>query len=305
MPARSLRTPSYRLHKPTGQAVVTLDGRDFYLGKHGTPASRAEYDRLIAEWLANGRAAPRPPVPPTARTSRSTSCSWPSSAAPRPTTARAAEPPGRSRTSGTRSAHSGELYGHTAGPGLRPLAAEGGPSGDHRVRPLPQRGQPAGPDHRPGLQVGRRRRSMVPPSVHHGLKAVAGLRKGPLRRPGVRAGPAGPRGVRGRHPAPRLPAGLGDGRAAAAHRHAAGRGLHDADGRPRHVGPGLGLYPRIAQDGAPRAGAADLPRPPGPGGPPALAPARPGGLPVLAPPRPRRSEHAAMRAGAGRSKVRR
>lgn len=49
------RPPSYRLHKPTGQAVVTLNGRDSYLGRHGTPASRAEYDRLIAEWLANGR----------------------------------------------------------------------------------------------------------------------------------------------------------------------------------------------------------------------------------------------------------
>src|SRR4051794_36589555 len=53
----SVRTPSYRLHRPTGQAVVTLNGRDLYLGKHGTPASRAEYDRVIAEWLANGRRA--------------------------------------------------------------------------------------------------------------------------------------------------------------------------------------------------------------------------------------------------------
>jgi len=51
----SSRTPSYRLHKPTGQAVVTLDGRDFYLGRFGSTASRAEYDQLVAEWLANGR----------------------------------------------------------------------------------------------------------------------------------------------------------------------------------------------------------------------------------------------------------
>jgi hypothetical protein len=49
------RTPSYCLHKSTAQAVVTFDGRDFYLGKHGTPSSLAEYGRLIAEWLANGR----------------------------------------------------------------------------------------------------------------------------------------------------------------------------------------------------------------------------------------------------------
>ena len=50
--------PSYRLHKPTGQAVVTLDGRDIYLGRHGVPQSRECYDRLIAQWLANGRKMP-------------------------------------------------------------------------------------------------------------------------------------------------------------------------------------------------------------------------------------------------------
>jgi len=49
------RVPSYRRHKPTGQAVVTLNGRDIYLGRYGTRASRAEYDRLIGEWLAAGR----------------------------------------------------------------------------------------------------------------------------------------------------------------------------------------------------------------------------------------------------------
>jgi hypothetical protein len=53
--SRRMWTPSYHLHKPSGQAVVTLDGRDIYLGKHDTPESRREYDRLIAEWLANGR----------------------------------------------------------------------------------------------------------------------------------------------------------------------------------------------------------------------------------------------------------
>lgn len=55
MPSKPARTPSYRLHRPTGQAVVTLNGRDLYLGKHGTPQSLAEYDRVIAEWLAAGR----------------------------------------------------------------------------------------------------------------------------------------------------------------------------------------------------------------------------------------------------------
>src|SRR5262245_36698649 len=52
---RTNRPPSYRLHRPTGQAVVTLDRRDHYLGRHGTPESLSEYDRLIALWLSQGR----------------------------------------------------------------------------------------------------------------------------------------------------------------------------------------------------------------------------------------------------------
>lgn len=49
------RLPSYRLHKSTGQAVVSLSGRDVYLGQHGTEASREKYDRVVQEWLAAGR----------------------------------------------------------------------------------------------------------------------------------------------------------------------------------------------------------------------------------------------------------
>lgn len=47
--------PKYRHHRPSGQAVVTLNGRDFYLGVHGTRTSRQEYDRIVGEWQANGR----------------------------------------------------------------------------------------------------------------------------------------------------------------------------------------------------------------------------------------------------------
>ena len=36
MPKRNI--PNYRLHKASGQAVVELDGRTFYLGKHGSKA---------------------------------------------------------------------------------------------------------------------------------------------------------------------------------------------------------------------------------------------------------------------------
>jgi hypothetical protein len=56
MPKRNI--PNYRLHKATGQAIVELAGRRFYLGKHGSKASREEYERRVAEYLGNGRKLP-------------------------------------------------------------------------------------------------------------------------------------------------------------------------------------------------------------------------------------------------------
>jgi integrase len=50
--------PNYRLHKASGQAFVELGGRRFYLGKHGSKASREEYERRIGEYLGNGRQLP-------------------------------------------------------------------------------------------------------------------------------------------------------------------------------------------------------------------------------------------------------
>ena len=35
-----------------------LNGRDFYLGKVGSPKSRGEFDRLMAEWLTHCRRLP-------------------------------------------------------------------------------------------------------------------------------------------------------------------------------------------------------------------------------------------------------
>jgi hypothetical protein len=57
---RKPRVPSYRLHKPSGNAVVTLAGKDIYLGTYNCPESREAYDRRIGEWLASGRQAPAP-----------------------------------------------------------------------------------------------------------------------------------------------------------------------------------------------------------------------------------------------------
>jgi integrase len=49
------RIPSLRLHRPSGQAVVTLAGTDRYLGRYGSPEAKQAYDRLLGEWLAAGR----------------------------------------------------------------------------------------------------------------------------------------------------------------------------------------------------------------------------------------------------------
>jgi hypothetical protein len=52
--SRRSRVPKLTLHKPTGQARVYLRGRQFYLGKHSSPAATEKYHRLIAEYLRTG-----------------------------------------------------------------------------------------------------------------------------------------------------------------------------------------------------------------------------------------------------------
>jgi integrase len=47
--------PPYRHHKASGQAVVWIGGKDRYLGKWKSPGSRAEYNRVVAEWMAGSR----------------------------------------------------------------------------------------------------------------------------------------------------------------------------------------------------------------------------------------------------------
>ena len=56
-PSKSV--PALRKHKASGKAIVTLNGRDHYLGLFGSDASKQKYDQLIGEWLANGRQMPK------------------------------------------------------------------------------------------------------------------------------------------------------------------------------------------------------------------------------------------------------
>jgi integrase len=60
MPRKS-QVPSYKLHKPSGQARVIIGGKHLYLGAFGSPESRQAYARLIAERLAPTLTEPSTP----------------------------------------------------------------------------------------------------------------------------------------------------------------------------------------------------------------------------------------------------
>lgn len=57
------KIPRLRLHKSSGRAVVTLNGKDVYLGVYGSPEADAAYEREIGEWLARNK---RPSTPSAA-----------------------------------------------------------------------------------------------------------------------------------------------------------------------------------------------------------------------------------------------
>jgi integrase len=174
---RSSRPPSYRLHKPSGQAVVTLGDRDIYLGRYNSTESRAEYDRIIAEWLAHGRRLPasasgRGGADPTVNELILAYLKFadgyyrkngePTS---EPANLKLALRPLR------------RLYGHTPGREFGPLA----------LKAVRQAMIDSGLcRNEVNKRIGKVVRAfkwavaeeMVPPSVHHGLRAVSGLRKG-------------------------------------------------------------------------------------------------------------------------------
>jgi len=47
------KKPGYWFHKPSGQAYVRINGKDHYLGEHGSLESRDRYDELIRDWTLN------------------------------------------------------------------------------------------------------------------------------------------------------------------------------------------------------------------------------------------------------------
>ena len=62
MPSKSLRIPNYRLHKPSGQARVIINGRHIYLGTFGSLESWEKYHRVVAERFGGGIAQSPPTV---------------------------------------------------------------------------------------------------------------------------------------------------------------------------------------------------------------------------------------------------
>ncbi len=54
--SRTIHVPKLRKHSKG--SVVVLDGKYVYCGPYGSAEAQQKYDRLIAEWLANGRRLP-------------------------------------------------------------------------------------------------------------------------------------------------------------------------------------------------------------------------------------------------------
>jgi integrase len=171
--ANPSRIPAYCKHKGTGQAVVYLNGRSVYLGKHGTAASKQEYERVIQEWLAHGRQLPGAN---DLTVNELILAYWEQHCRQH---YRKADGTPTTRQQLVRMALRPlkELYGGTAAAAFGPLALKA------------VRQKMVGLDWSRGVVnefVGIVKRvfrwatenELVPPSVYHGLQAVAGLRKG-------------------------------------------------------------------------------------------------------------------------------
>jgi site-specific recombinase XerD len=169
------RTPSYCLHKASGQAVVRIDGTDHYLGKYDTPDSRAEYDRLIAEWLGNGRRLPTSSMAAGLSVNEVILAFW--RHAEQHYRAEDGAPTGEADNSRDALRPLKALYGHTAARDFGPLALRA--VRDAMVKAGLSRGVV-------NARINRIRRvfkwaasfELVPATVSEALRTLAGLQKG-------------------------------------------------------------------------------------------------------------------------------
>ena len=162
MPADAARLPKYRHYKPKDLAVVRIDGRDHYLGKYGSDASREKYRRVVAEWLAARAAlaadAARPAGTDDLTVDELILAFW----------TRHAErllPPSDGRPTGELDNYPRLACGPSGGSTARTPAGDFGPLALKAVRqamidagPGPDDDQPAGRPDRPRVQVGASRR---------------------------------------------------------------------------------------------------------------------------------------------------
>jgi integrase len=181
----SIHVPAYRLHKPSGQAVVTVGGRTIYLGKHRTAASRQAYNRTVAEFMAaGGRASPRAGPAPDFCVTELIAAYWRWACGYYVKDGRAT-----SELTCIKIAlrHLRALYGDTIAAAFSPLALKA-------IRQsMLDVGREATATAKAGLArrtingyIDRIRRAfkwavgegLIPPSVYQGLQAVPGLRKG-------------------------------------------------------------------------------------------------------------------------------
>ena len=169
--------PAYRLHKPSGQARVIVGGEHIYLGRYGSAESREKYARIIAESTTgqvgvkptnNGGDLPKLSINELILTYwRFAETYYSKDGEPTKELACMREALRPLRT----------LYGNTP-------AAEFGPKGLKAVRQyMVSQSLSRGLINR---RVGRIKRvfkwavaeELIPPSVHHALQAVTGLRYG-------------------------------------------------------------------------------------------------------------------------------
>jgi hypothetical protein len=178
--SRSNKTPSYRFHKASGNAVVVIKGRSFYLGPWKSPESEAEYKadhRRVVRPRAVGARARIPSIRRPQVRSEDLRAD-PGILRPRPGVlrqGRRADDGGRRHQAGPQG-RQGTLRRH-ARQGLRPAGPRDLP------RAMIARGWSRKSINR---QVGRVRKmfkwaaskQMLPKSVHDELTAVEGLRQG-------------------------------------------------------------------------------------------------------------------------------
>jgi integrase len=172
------RIPKYRRYRPKDLGLVVIDGTQHYLGKYGSPDSIAAYNRLIQEWLARGPSRPTPDG--SGRDSPSVNeliLSFLSGHASVHYRHADGSPTGEVANFRDSFRPLKELYGRTPAVDFRPL----------KLKAVREKMIGAGLARGTiNQRVGRivhlfrwaTENELVPPDIHHGLKAVSGLRRG-------------------------------------------------------------------------------------------------------------------------------